>query len=368
MKTLKLISIAYFFFISTIIFSQEYRVYVSSGTGGFSSVKEFTLQGDYLGDFVSLGSGGLDWPQDIIFLEDQEIMLVSGLNSQAIHQYNSITGADEGIWANIPGKPTRMKIGPDGYLYVLQWDTNSKVLRFELDGTPLGEFTNTGVTQSIGLEWDSSGNLYVSSYGLGVVQKFNTLGQDQGVFISGLSGPTDIWRDSNSSGDFLINQWNGNKVRRYDSNGNFIGDFIPSIIQPEGHAYLPNGNLLIGSAGTADKIIEYQSNGTLVGDFATGNGLANPNAIVVRDATFSTKDFKKNKVLVAPTMGSTFKLNTTETHSLKSLEVVSLLGQKVADIDLMQETWEASSLKEGMYFLVAKDKGVMYTQKIIVKK
>ena len=52
------------------------------------------------------------------------------------------------------------------------------------------------------------------------VRKFDTNGVDQGLFInSGLSGPTNIWFDSN--GDMLVADWSGGAVRRFDSNGNF---------------------------------------------------------------------------------------------------------------------------------------------------
>ncbi|MCB0458381.1 MAG: hypothetical protein KDC91_11620, partial [Flavobacteriaceae bacterium] len=63
MKKTKLTLIALSLLITPFIFSQEYRVYVSSGIGASSSIKEFTLQGTYIQDFVSPGSGGLDWPQ-----------------------------------------------------------------------------------------------------------------------------------------------------------------------------------------------------------------------------------------------------------------------------------------------------------------
>ncbi len=69
-----------------------------------------------------------------------------------------------------------MKIGADSLLYVLQWSGNGKVRRYELDGTFVDDFTSVGVTQSIGIDWDNDGNLYVSSYGGDNVRKFDTNG------------------------------------------------------------------------------------------------------------------------------------------------------------------------------------------------
>lgn len=75
-----------------------------------------------------------------------------------------------------------MKVGPDSLLYVLQWNGVGKVRRYQLDGTYLGEFTTTGVSQSIGIDWDNKGNLYVSSYNGDLVRKFDTAGVDYGNF------------------------------------------------------------------------------------------------------------------------------------------------------------------------------------------
>ena len=69
----------------------------------------------------------LAWPQDIVFLEDQQVVLISNLNSGKITKYNSSTGEYIEDFATGIGGPTRMKIGADSLLYVLQWSGNGKV-------------------------------------------------------------------------------------------------------------------------------------------------------------------------------------------------------------------------------------------------
>src|SRR5690606_3982688 len=111
-------------------------------------------------------------------------VIISNLNTGLITQYNAETGAYTGNFATGIAGPTRMKIGPDGLLYVLQWLGNGRVLRYNLDGGLVDTFTDVGVTNSIGLDWDEDGNLYVSSYNGGYVQQFSSTGASVRRFIN----------------------------------------------------------------------------------------------------------------------------------------------------------------------------------------
>jgi hypothetical protein len=176
-----------------------------------------------------------------------------------------------------------MKIGADNLLYVLQWFGNGRVLRYRLDGTFVDEFTNVGVSQSIGLDWDSQGNLYVSSFDGQHVRKFDSSGNDQGLFISSfLAGPTNIWFDAN--GDLLVLDWSGTSVRRFDSDGNFLREFIQGLSQSEGIETLGNGHFLIGNGGTS-AVKQFDEDGNFVEDFVPSGsgGLATPVAVVLRE-------------------------------------------------------------------------------------
>lgn len=231
-------------------------------------------------------SQNLAWPQDILFLEDQGVVLVSNLNSGLIGRYDANDGSFISNFATGIGGPTRTKIGPDNLLYVLQWQGNGKVLRYQLDGTFVDEFTSVGVSESIGLDWDSDGNLYVSSFNNGAggsVRKFDTMGQDQGLFIdSNIQGPTNIWFDDN--GNLLVNDWSGAGIKRFGSDGSFTDTFIRALNRPEGIDFLLNGNFLIGNGGTA-AIKMYDASGTFIRDLVTSGsgGLLNPNAVRVRN-------------------------------------------------------------------------------------
>ena len=141
--------------------SQEYSIYVSDA-GNYDQPPWQILKFDENGQngevFIN---DHLAWPQDILFLEEDTVVLVSNLNTGQILRFHANTGAYMNVFAGSIGGPTSMKIGDDGLLYVLQWVGNGKVKRYQLDGTFVDDFTETGVVSSIGIHWDTQGNLYV---------------------------------------------------------------------------------------------------------------------------------------------------------------------------------------------------------------
>ncbi len=279
---LRLLAIFIVFFLPATLFGQDFDIYVSDA-GNFDNppwqILKFDQNGENPEVFINQN---LAWPQDILFLEGSNTVLVSNFNTNRISRYNAETGAFIDEFATDIAAPTRMKIGADGLLYVLQWKGNGKVRRYQLDGTYLGEFTSVGVPQSIGLDWDSAGNLYVSSYNGDSVRKFDSAGADLGMFINtNLLGPTNIWFDTNH--DLLVSDYDGGAIKRFDSTGAYLGNYIQGVGQTEGFAYLPNGNLLIGNGATS-AVKMYDGSGVFIRDLiASGAGnLKTPNAVVIR--------------------------------------------------------------------------------------
>lgn len=273
-----------------VAFCKETHIYVSDA-GNFESPPWQILKYDEDGENPEVFiTEKLAWPQDIVFLEADNTVLVSNLNSRNIERYDADTGSWIDTFASVLAGPTRMKIGKDDLLYVLQWMGTPKVKRYQLDGTFVDNFTSDGLSQSIGLDWDSDGNLYVSSFGGKLARVYDADGMDQGNFVSNnLAGPTNIWFDSN--GDLLVSDWSGGAVRRFSPEGAYLGDFIGGLSQPEGQDYLPNGNLLIGNGGTG-AVKMYTKDGTFIKDLVASGagGLIQPNAVVVR----TPSDFQIN--------------------------------------------------------------------------
>lgn len=280
----KTVLISGFMVVAVSAFAQtsQYQVLVQNRSN--HSVQLYSESGTYLYDIISSGSGGLSAPEDILFLPDST-MLVSGINNTALKRYDALTGTYLGNFTTgySLSLPSKMSIGPDSLIYVTQWGTTqNKVVRFTLTGQFVDEFTSVGTPNGLEHVWDAEGNFYISVYGNGgngFIQKFDSLGNDLGVFIANipLQGPTDIWWAAN--GDMLVADWTSGKVWRYDSNGTYLGWFISvGLVNPEGVAFTPDGKLLIGDWGL-DQVLQYDTLGNYQGAFAFGNGLDDPNGV-----------------------------------------------------------------------------------------
>ena len=350
--------------------AQEFYVYVSDAANfnsGPFKIVQFDPDGENPLDYIV---DELAWPQDVVFLEDEDRVLVSNLGSGRITKYNSRSGAYVEDFATVAGGPTRMKIGADGLLYVLQWsNTVNKVLRYQLDGTFVDEYTDTGVAQSIGMDWGAAGDLFVSSFGGGLVQQFDNSGNDAGTFInSNLSGPTNVEIED---GVMYVLDWNDGKCVRFDAvTGAFIDDFITTLTNPEGLAFLPNGHLLIGDNGT-NSVREFDAAGNDLGNFSNGGNLLTPNAVVLRDSTFlSVSEEILNTVFVTPTIGTEFSINPDMAINFRTLDIFDVNGALIETVNLsINQVWKANHLAEGVYFMVATTpNGQKASQKIVVKR
>jgi hypothetical protein len=279
----KLLLLACLLVFTSVAFGQVFDIYVSDA-GNFQNPPWQILKYDENGENPEVFiSQNLDWPQDILFLEGSRTVLISNLNSGDINRHDADTGDFIERFATVVNGPTRMKIGPDGLIYVLQWNNIAPVRRYELDGTFVDDFTSVGVNQAIGLDWDTAGNLYVSSYNGAFVQRFDTNGDNLGFFVTtDVAGPTNIWFDD--AGELLVNDFDGVNDRRYDSGGNYLGDFILGILMAEGVDFYPNGDILIGSGGTSE-VRRYDSNGQFLEATVErgAGGLLKPNAVVLRE-------------------------------------------------------------------------------------
>jgi hypothetical protein len=312
----------------------------------------------------------LAWPQDILFVEDSNFVLISNLNTNQIAKFNASTGAYIGDFATGISGPTRMKIGPDGLLYALQWSGNGKVFRYKLDGTLVDQFTSVGVGTSIGMDWDAAGNLYVASYSGKRIRKFSPSGADLGLFVnSNLSGPTNIWFDDN--GRLVVIDYEGNGVKRFDATtGAYLGVFISGLANGEGIDFLPNGNLIIGN-GANSSVDIYTPEGVFVSYLVPSGtlGLQIPNAVVRRELPMSpTTAPVENAAFVQPTLGNSFLIQPPDAwRETSSVSVYNAMGTLVQQWNLAESArWEAAGQPNGVYVLVLQAvDGKLLRQKVV---
>lgn len=352
--------------------AQQYKVYICDA-GNFNQppwqILMFDSEGDNGTVFID---DHLAWPQDIFFLESEKVVLISNLNSGKISRFHATTGDYIDDFATGISGPTRMKLGNDGFLYVLQWQGNGEVLRYSLDGTSQGPFSPVGVSSAIGLDWDSDGNLYVSSFYGKYVKKFSPEGEDLGYFInSNLAGPTNIWFDEN--GDLLVIDYNGNAIKRFDSNGNYLGVFIAGLPQGEGIDFTPDGNIVVGSGGTASVRV-YSPGGQFIQDLIPPGtlGLMIPNAVVFREVAASpVKDVYVDRIFVTPTAGVHFQVENPGTKETEaSFQVYNAGGIFIRKVYFSDSTyWDASNLTDGLYYITTKlEDGKIARQQVVVRK
>jgi sugar lactone lactonase YvrE len=352
---------------------QNLKMYISDA-GNFNlppwKILKFDADGSNGEIFIS---DHLAWPQDILFLDNENTVLISNFNTGEIVRFDAITGDYKDVFAGGLGQPTRMKFGPGGFLYVLQWSGTGTVRRYLANGEFVDNFTSVKVPRSIGFDWDQEGNLYVSSYD-GFVQKFSPAGADMGKFIStNLAGPTNIWFDQD--GNLLVMDYNGALVKRFDSTGTFDKNFISGVSQCEGVDFLPNGNILIGVGATAS-VRMYTSEGALIKTIVpTGTlGLKQPNAVVLHEEVTTGTSFVpspyKEMNIVHPSIGTDFQLTTGNEYLPNAkLEVVNASGIKVAHFNLADSpTIDASGLPDGIYVITLPlNDGLWAQQRIVVQ-
>ncbi|HMR44759.1 MAG TPA: hypothetical protein PKC40_13035, partial [Saprospiraceae bacterium] len=186
-------------------------------------VKLYNLAtGGFIKNFVTAGSGGLSYPQEVVWHPDG-FLLVTGRGNGAVKKYDGATGAYLGNFTSgyTLDNPTKMTVWRDSLLYISQWGvTQNKVVRFDLKtGEFVDEFTSIGVPAGSGHAWDAAGNLYVAQYGNGVdgkVQKFAVDGTFAGTFVSSsiLQGPVNLWFDA--VGNLFVGDWTLGEVLQFD--------------------------------------------------------------------------------------------------------------------------------------------------------
>ena len=264
------------------------NIYVASATT--NSVIRYSATGQLLGTFVAASSGGLSNPRAVAFGPDGNFY-VSSITNNNILEFNGSTGAflSTFVAAGSGGlnNPAGMVFGSDGNLYVSSNGTES-VDRFQgplgaSPGSPLPAAGQSGATFLVSgsgglaspaeLTFGPNGNLFVSNASppagvtnnnYGVLEFDATTGAFITTYVAQGVGGLDIPRGIafDQEGRLYVADFGTNAIHRYDSQGNYLDDPVPSsassIQVPIGMVFDAQGGLLVSSRD-GNAVAQYDS-------------------------------------------------------------------------------------------------------------
>ena len=209
-----------------------------------NSVMRFDeTDGTFLGTFVAPGSGGLANPQGIAFGPDGHLYVASQ-GSNNVLKFDGQTGASLGVFASVSGTSWPAEINfRDGMMYMSDFGISGSVYRFDAGtGALIDQFIST-TPGADGQAWDADGNIYVSSSNR--VRRYDSDGNFTGDFVAGGIG---LALDNLflPDGTFLVSDFNANAIKHYSATGSFLGNVI-GIARPQGLEIGPDGHLYAGS-------------------------------------------------------------------------------------------------------------------------
>jgi len=258
--------------------------------------------GEYQGEFIRSGSGGLVAPDNILYGPDGNLYVSSGNNPEnsAILRYNGTTGEFIDVFASGGGlfRPYGTTFGPDGNLYVSSF-LSDQILRYNgttgqfIDVFASGNGLAGGLNGPNGLLFGADGSLYVTTQGSiarngtpdfsaglpSQVLRFDIASRQSTVFIDQPTPSPDsfgfvslLGLAFGSNGDLFVSDF-ANDIRRYNSQ---TGALV-NVLSTNYTGTIPSSNF-IGS-------LTFDSNNNLyaVGFDNTANG-NNLGAILRYDA------------------------------------------------------------------------------------
>jgi streptogramin lyase len=312
---------------------RAYADLFASNQGANNILRYDETTGDFLGEFIPAGSGGLGIPDGLLFGPDGNLY-VGSLLTDSILRYDGITGdplpsagnsgatfvpsGSGGLTFGSPGAFDAWLIfGRDGNLYVKSGGIHeppdsSSVLRFN---GATGEFIDAfvpagsgGLTGPRALVFGPDGNLYVnaSDPGPGTVLRYDgTTGAFLDVFVPADSDPFGEHSAGlprglvfGPDGNLYVSRSDHPSVLRYDGRtGAFLDAFVPEgsggLVASTDPLFGPDGNLYVRSSPNLAQAAVLRYDGT-TGAFIDrlfpygSGGLASNKGFVFRNTDATT--------------------------------------------------------------------------------
>jgi len=349
------------------------------GGANTDAVAQFDPAGNYVGNFIANGAGGLLSPFDIVFRTND--CLVAGINSDAVHRFD-LTGSSLGIFASGISFPEQIEFLPNGNVLVVNFSTpNSGVIVYDSLGTQLSVFA--GVTGNRGVYALGNGNILTTN-GAGVHEIDGATGALVRTIVAGVSGrfisPVDFtiipveltsFVGSTVNGTVVLN-WNtatetnnsGFEVQRSSDRINFSNiAFVPGFgttTEPRNYSYTDNS---VSNGTYYYRLKQVDFNGAFAYSDIVDVNVAAP------------IDFTLAQNYPNPFNPSTIISYSVPQNSFVTLKVYDVLGNEVTT--LVNETksagkydvrFDASELSNGVYFYTVNADNFTSTKKMLLMK
>lgn len=200
-------------------------------------------------------------------------LVVTGHISNEIYLYDGDDGSliktITTAGATTLGQPNSIACGPDGYLYISDFDSG-KVMRFDKDLNFVSDFI-TGVNGTETIAFGASGDAYVVSWGNQTVSRYDKNGVFKNIVADSGDGLTAVqWIDVDVQERIYVGIGN-DVIKRFMPDGTFIDDFITDLEPTESGSvttgdmrFGPNGNFYVANHSWYS-INEFTPDGTFVG-------------------------------------------------------------------------------------------------------
>jgi hypothetical protein len=126
-----------------------------------------------------------------ICTDGQRYVYISDTQTNKIHRYDSETSEVVTI-ANISSPNGLLYEAENNRILIVNWQGIGSINSLDLSSNEITEIIMTGYTQLDGIDKDSSGNYYVSSWNVDAVIKYNSNFEQVEQFTEDMAGPADI--------------------------------------------------------------------------------------------------------------------------------------------------------------------------------
>lgn len=191
--------------------------------------------------------------------------------------------------------------GPDGYMYVPDY-WQGKVLRVSPQGvvTTYSDNGGSGFSNPHGVTFDTSGNLYVSSWGGDRIYKVATGSMAVSTYATGMRDPNGLAFDT--AGNLYVSNYDDSTIKKIPPGGGSSTNLATGLNNPRGLAINPADGTLYAPAwnGTVYKV----TSAGAVSTYATGLGNC-MQAFLDSDGNLLVASYGDRAVYVIPPGGGT---------------------------------------------------------------